>query len=382
MSVQNSSFIVFIRLPFPRKDFVDPPPVDWDAVKDKQLWKIISNASKVSAIDWNELAAEFRVPLPFLLQQVAWLYERQMQQVQAQMRKARLSTGTAIAPVHLGSKSEDRRVAVETDQNLSTGPNQRRETTVSNATVENQKYGIWPSTSQPSTLNTITTYQNAELTTHSLGTTIVQKLQSRSRVIEIPRLKTHAPAKDSSDSQSDSDSHLPTSPRHRKLSYASNSIGRKLADEDDDDLAFLPYTPPINKVQGDTKCMATSHNRNDSDQAPSSITRAVEQQPQSSNISSLSPKNRGPLYNQANRKFGSGISSKWTSEADVATSGAKGKSVEKNDSTPSTGSSFSDLDDSSVTQSALEEALASNMQAGAMASRMSTISQALRSKYL
>lgn len=40
--------------------------------------------------------------------------------------------------------------------------------------------------------------------------------------------------------------------------------------------------------------------------------------------------------------------------------------------------------DASVTQSALEEALASNMQAagGGMASRMSSISQALRSKYL
>jgi hypothetical protein len=49
------------------------------------------------------------------------------------------------------------------------------------------------------------------------------------------------------------------------------------------------------------------------------------------------------------------------------------------------GSSFSDLDDASVTQSALEEALASNMQLAnqnGMASRVSTISQALRSRYL
>jgi hypothetical protein len=38
--------------------------------------------------------------------------------------------------------------------------------------------------------------------------------------------------------------------------------------------------------------------------------------------------------------------------------------------------------DASVTQSALEEALASNMQHGGMTSRMSTISQALRSRYL
>ncbi len=46
------------------------------------------------------------------------------------------------------------------------------------------------------------------------------------------------------------------------------------------------------------------------------------------------------------------------------------------------GSSFSDLDDASVTQSALEEALANEMPQGAIGSRMSTISQALRSRYL
>ncbi|KAK4692051.1 hypothetical protein P7C71_g5078, partial [Lecanoromycetidae sp. Uapishka_2] len=55
---------------------------------------------------------------------------------------------------------------------------------------------------------------------------------------------------------------------------------------------------------------------------------------------------------------------------------------EGSDGTPSMGSSFSDLDDASVTQSALEEALANEMQHGGVASRMSTISQALRSRYL
>jgi len=56
---------------------------------------------------------------------------------------------------------------------------------------------------------------------------------------------------------------------------------------------------------------------------------------------------------------------------------------EGSDGTPSMGSSFSDLDDASVTQSALEEALANEMRhGGRVASRMSTISQALRSRYL
>lgn len=52
---------------------------------------------------------------------------------------------------------------------------------------------------------------------------------------------------------------------------------------------------------------------------------------------------------------------------------------EGSEGTPSMGSSFSDLDDASVTQSALEEALANEMQHGSVASRMS---QALRSRYL
>ena len=55
---------------------------------------------------------------------------------------------------------------------------------------------------------------------------------------------------------------------------------------------------------------------------------------------------------------------------------------EGSDGTPSMGSSFSDLDDASVTQSAREEALANEMHHGGVASRMSTISQALRSRYL
>lgn len=100
------------------------------------------------------------------------------------------------------------------------------------------------------------------------------------------------------------------------------------------------------------------------------------------------------------------LSPRRTAELAGRSPGTKGKGRDGSDGTPSMGSSFSDLDglcssfvfiggdiwgggltggvvDASVTQSALEEALASNMQAGGgMASRMSSISQALKSKYL
>lgn len=38
-------YTCFVRLPFPRGEFVDPPPVEWDTIKDKALWKLISKTS-------------------------------------------------------------------------------------------------------------------------------------------------------------------------------------------------------------------------------------------------------------------------------------------------------------------------------------------------
>ncbi|KAJ5910027.1 hypothetical protein N7504_004670 [Penicillium tannophilum] len=83
----DTNFTVFIRLPFPRGDFVDPPPVEWNAAKDQALWGILSRPSKGDDIDWKALADNFDVTLQFLLQQAAWLYDRQLSQVRAQMRK-------------------------------------------------------------------------------------------------------------------------------------------------------------------------------------------------------------------------------------------------------------------------------------------------------
>lgn len=63
-------YTVYVRVPFPRGDFVDPPPVrllpsmlsfmdalaedlkvEWDAAKERSLWKVLSKASKNSDID-------------------------------------------------------------------------------------------------------------------------------------------------------------------------------------------------------------------------------------------------------------------------------------------------------------------------------------------
>ncbi|KAI9893074.1 MAG: hypothetical protein M1814_000621 [Vezdaea aestivalis] len=98
-------YTVFIRLPFPRGEFVDPPPVDWNSAKEKALWAKLSRMVKGNDIDWQTLADEFDVTLQFLLQQAAWLYERQLSQVRAQMRKVGHSSTSATASPVAGSVS-------------------------------------------------------------------------------------------------------------------------------------------------------------------------------------------------------------------------------------------------------------------------------------
>jgi len=92
-------YTCFIRLPFLRpENFPDPPPVVWDAVKDKALWKLISKASNSRDLDWEAIAVRFEVDLPFLLQQAAWLYERHFEGMKKQMQKLGVSATSSAAP--------------------------------------------------------------------------------------------------------------------------------------------------------------------------------------------------------------------------------------------------------------------------------------------
>ncbi|KAJ9641498.1 hypothetical protein H2199_005468 [Coniosporium tulheliwenetii] len=86
-SAPSTHFTLLIRLPFPRGAFIDPPQTDWNAAKDRALWKTISKSPRTSDLDWGELSQRFGVSQTFLLQQAAWLYERHLSHVRAQMRR-------------------------------------------------------------------------------------------------------------------------------------------------------------------------------------------------------------------------------------------------------------------------------------------------------
>ena len=95
----QTHYTVFIRLPFARNGFQDPPPVEWDSVKDKALWKLISKASNSKELDWEGMSARFDVSLSFLLQQAAWLYERHFEGMRAQMKRLGVSSGVPSGTV-------------------------------------------------------------------------------------------------------------------------------------------------------------------------------------------------------------------------------------------------------------------------------------------
>ena len=212
-----------------------------------------------------------------------------------------------------------------------------------------------------------------------------------------------AVASDSSSSSSSSDD-APQPMTHsrvfaRRPRYTSSKAPlNPLSDadeEDEDSPPFLPFsdthrpiTPPPPPAPTTTtdpsstlKIAATKrpppshhhhHRHHRPPSAPPHVPPKKAPQPQTAHSSSSSVQSQPQ---QPNRPPLSTLSPRQRRIAKDAREGSEG--------TPSMGSSFSDLDDASVTQSALEEALANEMNhGGSVVSRMSTISQALRSRYL
>lgn len=150
-------------------------------------------------------------------------------------------------------------------------------------------------------------------------------------------------------------------------------------EEEEDQPQFLPFSdvgtepPKQAETHGDAvKDSVSKPSPHRSVAGPSRIDKpglASKKQPVHSSSSSAQsqPKSQRPSSHQA-------LSALSPRQRRIAKEGSDGS--------PSMGSSFSDLDDASITQSALEDALANEMAHGGVASKMSTISQALKSRYL
>ncbi|KAK9377022.1 uncharacterized protein V1513DRAFT_437081 [Lipomyces chichibuensis] len=264
------TYTVYLRFPFPRNGFPEPHPIDWNQDKENELWSILSRAHKRTEIKWPQLAEYFNVSIPFLLQQAAWLYERELQQVREEMQ--RVTSQSAVL---------SEQTLLQSSRSF-TGAN-RPPTRVKKS----------PDYLSASTLNFRTRFQqHAAGSEESISTSSHYSDDNQERDQE----HTFVPLFSNED-------HTSAIPANLKSSFARTGFKTQTA------------------------------------RRP-----GVVERPTTMNSAAL-----------------------------TATRGSKPNS---------TGSSFSDISDASISRSALEEALLSDLkQGGGMSSRISTISGALRSKY-
>ncbi|KAI2627239.1 hypothetical protein GGS21DRAFT_545874 [Xylaria nigripes] len=413
------TYTVFIRLPFPRGDFVDPPLVNWESSKDEALWDIISKQLSKKDIDCN--AADFQVTVDFLLQQVAWLTERHASQVRAQMRKVTAAPRVSPAPSpqpqgpeglfsvdpmrYTGSAVRSR--APSSTSIRKDSPLPRNEQNTLTSSMRNTPRPLPTRTS--SSNNTTFPTRNLVSGVKPSGKSSVDV--PRRRLTSLP-ITTNVDDQDDRDYQ-DTEEHDPRSPGPNELSpspppssdssssssspaqsriirrpprFQTNEGPSFVDDDDDEEPAFLPYRVPTGgKSSGKHDLSATLRgNLGEQHKKPfkeSDRDRFRHSQTSDSSTSSF------PASRFAPDKRSSGpLSPRRTMEIVGRSPGSKSKGYSRDsDGTPSMGSSFSDLDDTSVTQSALEEAFASKMQDGSTISSlkgtMGTISNAFRSRY-
>ncbi|KAK7418616.1 Autophagy protein 29 [Neonectria punicea] len=380
----DPTYTVFIRVPMPRGGFVDPPPVNWDSNKDEALWKILSGAAK-REIDWNEVADRFEVTVDFLLQQVAFLTERHASQVRAQVRKATAAARGSAAPSPIpGSDS-----AGLGHQRAPSALSMRRDSPMprnDHGSVLRDMMGGSASPRPGMVLSNRAVDHRRRLSSLPITANKGKSPEREPQQVPSPAPEhspSPGPAEDSSTATSDDES-SPAQSRiiRRPPRFQQNDAAPPYEDDDDDESepAFQPYKASDQPSAGDLGSTLKGDGRNSSKKLPKSLGKAAIHKSQTSDSSASSAamvqrpgKSReqrqpGPLSPRRAEVAGQSPGSK-----------SRGYSREGSDGTPSMGSSFSDLDDASVTQSALEEALASHMNRGA-SSRFS-ISQAFRSRY-
>ncbi|KAF2723596.1 hypothetical protein K431DRAFT_301504 [Polychaeton citri CBS 116435] len=421
----SPQYTVVVRLPFKRGDFQDPPPIDWDTGKDKALWKLISRTSNSRDLNWDDIAARFDVDLTFLLQQAAWLYERHFASMKAQMRKVGTAPGapaggtgsaapaTPVAEAAVGDSEQLGReiTAIATSRKDSPLPNATG--VEPGSSPGTPRVGAPPGISRTPSTTTVTqsnvsaaarqrvlrgssgsnrrpppptrfaddTSQDEDEDSEtqsnaSSGTEDARTAITKSRSLRRPPTLGRAPpatmrtlsseADDEGDDDDDSSGggYLPFA--------AASRTGAGSASKDDPaaTLRGSPVKQPTSMANKRASITPTKEKtrREPLESSASSASSAPQQLPSPHHESGM-PGLRGPRPGPLTP----------TQKAKLEELKPRSKKS-GSEGTPSMGSSFSDLDNESVTQSALEEALMSNMGGASIASRMSSLGGAWKGK--
>ncbi|KAH6645838.1 hypothetical protein BKA67DRAFT_663721 [Truncatella angustata] len=389
MAVSDPTYTVFIRLPFPRGDFVDPPAANWDSSKDEALWNIVSEVSKTD-IDWNEIATRFRVTVDFLLQQVNFLTERHTSQVRAQLRRAAAAAKGPSAP----SSVPGPEIATSGEGIQRTGSAASRTRAPSSLSIRKDSPlpradGSGPgtprrATPRPQATRKLSSNAGSVFATRNLGGSSKGNVRSgetqRRRLSSLPiataadEVEPHPPSPGPADTSSAASSSDESSPAQSRIIrrpprfQANDGIPSYADDDEDDEPAFMPYKPQNEGTSSGQHDLSATLRGNLPRKLPKQHGKIHLSQTSDSSASSAAPVSRG--HSGGKGVPGGPLSPRRTMELAGRSPIGKGKGYSR------------DSDDASVTQSALEEALASRMQDGGIGSRMSTIGNVFRSRYL
>ncbi|KAH6855195.1 hypothetical protein B0I37DRAFT_411206 [Chaetomium sp. MPI-CAGE-AT-0009] len=421
---------VYIRLPFDRGDFVDPGTVNWSEKKSEALWSILSD-SLSDNVDWTKLAGEFDVTVDFLLQMATYLTERHTSQLRAHMLKAAAARGSnAPSPVPGAEPSGSYQIAVDPIRRASLGAGRapsslsvRKDTPIPIQKNE-EEHGVSGSAAAGLSIKTALPVRPESSRTSSSTTPVpssqTQLNQLGSRPGTATRLNDpqrrrfsylstpHTQQSPQQRPQEENDAEIPptspvasTSPSSPSSSISSDSPvesriirrpprfqskdprtggnnpfgGGDDDDDDDGELAFLPYNPqdgPSVNGTGSSSGQdlgATLRGNNtmrDLAGRERQATAASDDASQSQSQTSDSSIGSAAVVQVPRRSATAGATPDGRRAPGVYGAGGHQQ-------------------DASVTQSALEEALASRMQDGTIGSRMSviggTIGHAFRSRY-
>ncbi|KAI5241832.1 hypothetical protein E4T43_05209 [Aureobasidium subglaciale] len=380
-------------------------------------------------------STRFEVSLAFLLQQAAWLYERHFAQMKAQMKKlspsacpsplppdstGNFAANSGAAAFQVGSQEADRDKGPRAPSALSTRMRDSPTPTMgSGGSGVFRQPAVLPNlstTNQPSKSEGLSRTPSTRTLTQSRTGPPASPAQPNSRAFNTafgnhrkpvsPQREISEPDSDplqESDSDSSSDGESQSMARsqafRRPANYDKRSkYGYDDDDEDDDGESSGGFLPFATTATGSADPAAT---------LKSPVKRAFEQRTVAPDSSASSASSAAPTY--ANTSTGkqrevakggcahaspaSALSPRQREELSKLSPRVR---KEGSEGTPSMGSSFSDLDGNTIARnydgarmliegqmlSAIEEAFMSHIQHGSTTSRMSSISQALRSKYL
>ena len=330
-------------------------------------------------MNWNTLAESYDVSLSFLLQQAAYLYDRQFSQVRAQLRKVGASKNSVPSPIlgteSTGSEAMVRTVSGGSQQQTPSTLSIRRDSPAPNADGGGQqptgRAGA-PQISRTSSSNTTTQIQSRHTIIPSSPHTTKAQLHGRSMS---PLSRARRPSNTintahphvssrptplsptsvlESSSEESSDSDLPVQSRMlrrppRRLHHSEDG------DDDEDSPTFLPFTnttkPPAAYNPGPTAAhedaIEVSHRKKPSEAILRSHTSDSSA---SSTAQNHPPSHRDPKQDRGLAGAGP-IPGRRTAELAGRSPVSKGKEQgmgRESDGTPSMGSSFSDLDGKSV----------------------------------